>query len=119
MVLPRLTLGTRCYHAAANPGLTRHNQAQQRRYSSSTFSLDSPSVVVLGSSWWWSARSPVRAQPTDHAPESELPLESWKEIAAYLKRDINTLKRWARSEGLPVHRHLHVTRSSVWSRPTP
>jgi Tol biopolymer transport system component len=55
--------------------------------------------------------------PTEHAPHGEIPLESWKEIAAYLKRDISTLKRWEKSEGLPVHRHLHLSRSSVFAYP--
>jgi Tol biopolymer transport system component len=45
-------------------------------------------------------------------------LESWKEIAAYLKRDVSTLKRWEKSEGLPVHRHRHQARSSVYAYPS-
>src|ERR1700694_2463638 len=36
-------------------------------------------------------------------------LESWKEIAAYLGRDITTVRRWEKREGLPVHR-LHHSR---------
>jgi Tol biopolymer transport system component len=44
-------------------------------------------------------------------------LESWKEIAAYLKRDESTVRRWERSEGLPVHRHQHQARSSVYAFP--
>jgi hypothetical protein len=31
-------------------------------------------------------------------------LESWKEIAAYLQRDIRTVQRWERLNGLPVYR---------------
>jgi len=31
-------------------------------------------------------------------------LDSWKEIAAYLKRGVRTVQRWERSSGLPVHR---------------
>jgi TolB-like protein len=31
-------------------------------------------------------------------------LESWKEIAAYLDREVRTVQRWARARGLPVHR---------------
>ena len=34
-------------------------------------------------------------------------LDSWKEIAAYLKRDVTTVQRWEKREGMPVHRHLH------------
>lgn len=40
-------------------------------------------------------------------------LESWKEIAAYLNRDVRTVQRWEASEGLPVHRHQHRKRGSV------
>lgn len=31
-------------------------------------------------------------------------LDSWKEIAAYLKRDVRTLQRWEKTAGLPVRR---------------
>jgi Tol biopolymer transport system component len=57
-------------------------------------------------------------QSGENALHGESPLESWKEIAAYLKRDVSTLKRWEKSEGLPVHRHLHLTRSSVFAYPS-
>ena len=36
-------------------------------------------------------------------PEADR-LESWKEIAAYLKRDARTVQRWEKQDGLPVHR---------------
>jgi hypothetical protein len=42
-------------------------------------------------------------------------LDSWKEIAAYLKRDIRTVQRWEENEGLPVHRHLHRRQGSVYA----
>lgn len=45
----------------------------------------------------------------------EKPLESWKEIAGHLRRDVRTVIRWEKSEGLPVHRHLHQARSSVYA----
>lgn len=41
--------------------------------------------------------------------------ESWKEIAAYLKRDITTAQRWEKREGMPVHRHLHDRIGSVYA----
>jgi Tol biopolymer transport system component len=44
-------------------------------------------------------------------------LESWKEIAAYLKRDIRTVQRWEKREGLPVHRHLHEKLGTVYAFP--
>lgn len=31
-------------------------------------------------------------------------LDSWKEIAAYLRREVRTVQRWKKSSGLPVHR---------------
>ena len=46
---------------------------------------------------------------------SEKRLDSWKEIAAYLKRDVTTVQRWERREGMPVHRHLHDKRGSVYA----
>jgi Tol biopolymer transport system component len=53
------------------------------------------------------------------APPSERPLEdrldSWKEIAAYLKRDVTTVQRWEKREGMPVHRHLHDRMGSVYA----
>jgi eukaryotic-like serine/threonine-protein kinase len=42
-------------------------------------------------------------------------LDAWKEIAAYLKRDVTTVRRWERREGLPVHRHLHDKLGSVFA----
>jgi hypothetical protein len=45
-------------------------------------------------------------------------LESWKEIAAYLGRDITTVRRWEKREGLPVHRLLHSKLGSVYAYST-
>ena len=42
-------------------------------------------------------------------------LESWKEIARYLKRSVRTARRWEHEEDLPVHRHVHHTRASVFA----
>ena len=42
-------------------------------------------------------------------------LDSWKEIAAHLNRDVRTLFRWEAQEKLPVYRHLHKGRSSVYA----
>jgi len=49
---------------------------------------------------------------------TETPLESWKEIAAYLQRQAKTVRRWEMEEGLPVHRHSHKSRSSVYAYPS-
>jgi TolB-like protein len=37
-------------------------------------------------------------------------LESWKKIAAYLKRDVRTVQRWEQTNGMPVHRHQRPNR---------
>ena len=42
-------------------------------------------------------------------------LESWKEIAAYLGRDVTTVRRWEKREGLPVHRLQHSKLGSVYA----
>ncbi len=42
-------------------------------------------------------------------------LDSWKEIATYLKRDVTTVRRWEKREGMPVHRHLHDRIGSVYA----
>lgn len=42
-------------------------------------------------------------------------LESWKEIAAYLRRDVTTVQRWERRERMPVHRHVHDKGGSVYA----
>ncbi len=47
--------------------------------------------------------------------DSSRRLDSWKEIASYLKRDVTTVQRWERREGMPVHRHLHDRAGSVYA----
>jgi hypothetical protein len=42
-------------------------------------------------------------------------LSSWKEIAAFLKCGIRTAQRWERNEELPVHRHIHQRRGTVYA----
>ena len=53
------------------------------------------------------------------SPESasQRRLDSWKEIAAYLRREVRTIQRWEAKEGLPVHRHLHDTQVTVYAYP--
>src|SRR6266446_1107618 len=48
-------------------------------------------------------------------PPNETRLESWGEIASYLRRDVRTVQGWERTLGLPVRR-LHVGKiSSVYA----
>ncbi len=42
-------------------------------------------------------------------------LDSWKEIAVYLDRGVRTVYRWEKDEDLPVHRHLHNKRETVYA----
>jgi Tol biopolymer transport system component len=51
----------------------------------------------------------------DDGPGGDERLDSWKEIAAYLRRDVTTVRRWEKREGLPVHRHGHDRRDSVYA----
>jgi TolB-like protein/Tfp pilus assembly protein PilF len=55
------------------------------------------------------------APPSGASPAARL--ESWKEIATYVKKDVTTVQRWEKREGLPVHRHLHDKRGSVYAFP--
>src|SRR5262245_55859682 len=59
------------------------------------------------------------AESTAGAPPSVKPpvdrLDSWKEIASYLNRDVTTVQRWEKREAMPVHRHLHDRMGSVYA----
>jgi pentatricopeptide repeat protein len=59
---------------------------------------------------------PPAGTPTFETPPEER-LDSWKEIAAYLHRDVTTVQRWEKREGMPVHRHVHDKRGSVYALP--
>jgi Tol biopolymer transport system component len=47
------------------------------------------------------------------SPEDRL--DSWKDVAAYLNRDVTTVQRWEKRERMPVHRHLHDRGGSVYA----
>ena len=50
------------------------------------------------------ADSPLSERSIPDPPTDEPRLESWGEIAAYLRREIRTVQRWERYQGLPVRR---------------
>lgn len=50
-----------------------------------------------------------------YAAASEGRLDSWKEVAAYLRREVRTVQRWEKREGLPVHRHFHNKVGSIYA----
>ena len=64
----------------------------------------------------------MSAEPTSNRSSSAdaqgRRLESWKEIAAYLARDVTTVRRWERREGLPVRRLVHSKLGSVFAYTT-
>src|SRR5215470_1994722 len=56
-----------------------------------------------------STTTSLSEQPPKHR------LDSWKEIATHLKRDITTVQRWEKREGMPIHRHVHDKGGSVYA----
>src|SRR3984893_6738674 len=91
-----------------------------------------PSFAVLGRATGVTIRAPQRLATADQESamgesspdtppslkEPEDRLDSWKEIAAYLNRDVTTVQRWEKREAMPVHRHLHGRMGSVYAFPS-
>src|SRR5215472_15147175 len=59
------------------------------------------------------ATQPVPSEPQKVSAADRL--DSWKEIATYLKRSVRTVHRWESEQGLPVHRHLHQSSGTVYA----
>jgi Tol biopolymer transport system component len=58
---------------------------------------------------------PISPLPNPRRAAAHDLLETWKEIAAYLNRDLRTVKRWERSRGLPVHRLPGGPKAAVYA----
>ena len=58
--------------------------------------------------------SPRDARPPQMT-EGRGRLDSWKKIAGHFNRDVTTVQRWERREGMPVHRHVHDKQGSVYA----
>jgi len=56
---------------------------------------------------------PIHSESLRHSAGDRL--DSWKEIAAHLKRSVRTVHRWESEQGLPVHRHLHQSSGTVYA----
>ncbi|HEY6929233.1 MAG TPA: hypothetical protein VJA66_06120, partial [Thermoanaerobaculia bacterium] len=54
-------------------------------------------------------------RPGASEPGSDGRLDSWKEIASYLRRSVRSAKRWEKEQQLPIHRHHHDKRDSVYA----
>lgn len=61
----------------------------------------------------YGSTQPVRFEPQQ--PSAADRLDSWKEIAVYLKRSVRSVRRWESEEGLPVHRHQHQSSGTVYA----
>ena len=48
-------------------------------------------------------------------PGSSGRLDSWKEIATYLRSSVRSVRRWEKEERLPVHRHVHDKGDSMYA----
>jgi hypothetical protein len=57
----------------------------------------------------------VASSPHNRASERDDQLDSWKEIAAYLKRGVRTVQHWEREAGLPVRRLATKKRGAVYA----
>src|SRR5690348_10025775 len=55
--------------------------------------------------------TPASSSPPDESDR----LDSWKEIASYLGREVRTVQGWEKNEGLPIHRHQHARQGSVYA----
>ena len=59
-----------------------------------------------------------RMTAQDRPPNDRLAndrLDSWKEIAAYLNKEVRTVQRWEKSLGLPVRRLAHGKQGTVFA----
>ncbi len=57
-------------------------------------------------------------ESTAGGPGKERRLESWGEIASYLRREIRTVQRWEKTLTLPIHRLRVGKQSSVYAYPS-
>src|SRR5947199_7261105 len=104
----------------AKPGKLRQNRAKWgKRRPPPIQASETNDVISFGQTGALRPMPPEAiSRPNTHADPRGRPLESWKEIAAYLGRDVTTVRRWERREGLPVYRILHSKLGSVYAYTT-
>jgi len=73
--------------------------------------VQDPASFALNS--FMSVIKPPLPPASPETPASDR-LDSWKEIAGYLKRDERTVRRWEK-DGLPVHRHRNKKKAAVYA----
>ena len=59
--------------------------------------------------------TPERSSDVGHGPATDDRLDSWKEIASYLKKGVRRVQRWEQNEGLPVRRLSSDRRGMVFA----
>lgn len=57
----------------------------------------------------------IRRSPDRSLRHESGQLDSWKEIASFFNRDVRTVQLWEKTEALPVWRHHHRKRGSVYA----
>jgi tetratricopeptide (TPR) repeat protein len=74
--------------------------------------------VALALAWAFEVRPEgAAAEAPTAAPEpvGEERLDGWKRIAAYLNRDVRTVRRWEKDRNLPVRRIMHDKLATVYA----
>jgi tetratricopeptide (TPR) repeat protein len=74
--------------------------------------------VALALAWAFEVRldgGPAESQAAAPEPVGEERLDGWKRIAAYLNRDVRTVRRWEKDRGLPVRRLMHDKLATVYA----
>lgn len=102
-----------------HPGRSRLNEQSNAGRGNPRIAVDLRASLNAPPGLQW--RPKWLAMPDQHpvaggsSPQQNDRLDSWKEIAAYLGRDVTTVQRWEKKEGLPVHRKLHHKLGSVFA----
>src|ERR1035438_6301313 len=96
-----------CPHKVSIPG--RKSQPT----STATSRLSSDGRSAKGCLFTVRSETSPGRQPSEILPSQRL--DSWKEIAAHFDRDVTTVQRWEKREGMPVHRHLHDRAGSIYA----
>ena len=96
-LFPRFTVE---YRSLLSPGRAAYNP--------------SPGFAMRGNPFGVPMGDPSQGRPSFEIPPPDR-LDSWKEIAAHLRRDVTTVQRWEKRGGMPVHRHVHDKAGSVYA----
>ena len=57
----------------------------------------------------------ARSETVDSTQWPQTRLDSWKEVAAFFRREVRTVQLWEKSEGLPVRRQHHKKAGSIYA----